>query len=600
MQNALQLLEKYVEWIALGIGLLVLGLLASTYLTGKPVTVNMNGKDYGPGELDKQINQEMAVVRRQMDPKSGAKLPATKMDPASELSRNVQYPTPQSMAIVWADLIKPEKIEITTPVEVKAKPVVLTKTTAAQPVASSSGRSVISYEKPQPANVNPNAIAAAPQVQLQQMDVDWISWAWTIPVAKLAEVFKAAMPAPPAGAGAAAPALPGNLPAAAQAMPDLQTQVIAVYLYRQEKLPNGQWPAESEQTAIPTPPWILVVPPPAAGPSNFAVQNDFVMNWLPQNVAQISQAPFASVVAGEAWYVPGQPKPAQVMPAVDPAGAPLPPGVIPARPIPPEGVAVPEGPGIPPVPRLQPAPPPATPPFGPGAVAPRPVPGVLPEGAVQPEIGGPFAPGAANIAGVFAPAQMQQDIPLVTHDITCKESRTYRYRLRYALLNPLWNSPLAPDEKTKFEVSLFSHYSDWSPEVKIASRTIFYVKGLNQQRGGNGIDAVIIDIFEWKDGFWRVRSVPLRPGDGIEGTKWAVADLRGTARNGHVLLSDPEGKMHRRDPATEALDPDYQQLKLQAGAAAAAPLAPVGAAAPFTPTGVTGPAIGGTRVPVTP
>ena len=50
MNKVLPILEKYVQWIALGIGVLFLLLMAYSYLAQSPVMVPVGTKEVTPGE----------------------------------------------------------------------------------------------------------------------------------------------------------------------------------------------------------------------------------------------------------------------------------------------------------------------------------------------------------------------------------------------------------------------------------------------------------------------------------------------------------------------------------------------------------------------
>ena len=55
MEKVLKFLEKYVQWIALGLGGLFLLAMVYNYVLQDPVTVTLGGKDVLPGEIDKEI-----------------------------------------------------------------------------------------------------------------------------------------------------------------------------------------------------------------------------------------------------------------------------------------------------------------------------------------------------------------------------------------------------------------------------------------------------------------------------------------------------------------------------------------------------------------
>src|ERR1700728_4843656 len=55
MQKFLNIAEQYVEWLALGIGVLYLGLMGWSYVYQSNINVTLGGKVVEPGEIDKVI-----------------------------------------------------------------------------------------------------------------------------------------------------------------------------------------------------------------------------------------------------------------------------------------------------------------------------------------------------------------------------------------------------------------------------------------------------------------------------------------------------------------------------------------------------------------
>src|SRR3954465_2001332 len=67
MKKVVDFLEKYVEWVAVGLGVLFVAAMAWLYLVSSPVTVTVAGRQLGPGDIDKYIAESpIATLESQM------------------------------------------------------------------------------------------------------------------------------------------------------------------------------------------------------------------------------------------------------------------------------------------------------------------------------------------------------------------------------------------------------------------------------------------------------------------------------------------------------------------------------------------------------
>jgi hypothetical protein len=176
--------------------------------------------------------------------------------------------------------------------------------------------------------------------------------------------------------------------------------------------------------------------------------------------------------------------------------------------------------------------------------------------------------------GPFDPAQMG-DVLVWAHDDTVQPNHTYRYKMRYRILNPLYRSVnVAKDPKAASTFSIQSDWSDWSAQVSIPSTTIFFADG------GIFNNTARFLVYKWEGGAWHAKTFQVAPGDIIGAkdgdidyaTGWTLVDVsEPNAQNQFALVTDGSG-LQRRDPRQERQDPMYTKLKdLAEGARPAVP-----------------------------
>jgi hypothetical protein len=180
----------------------------------------------------------------------------------------------------------------------------------------------------------------------------------------------------------------------------------------------------------------------------------------------------------------------------------------------------------------------------------------VPPRPVRPGANGMRQPGAQMQAGRFdAGIEGLPDIDIIAHDDTIEAGKTYRYKMRYRLLNPVFKAVrIAPPELTK-EFAIVSPWTAWSQPVTMRSKVEFFLAHL----GGDKAD---FDVFEWINGKMVKSTIAASAGDAIGKTGWSVVDVRGSGRKGYLLLVDDTGIVHRREPEDPS-NPSLRYLDLQ-------------------------------------
>jgi hypothetical protein len=403
-----------------------------------------------------------------------------------------------------------------------------------------------------------------------------------------------------------------------------QTRFLRVEMERQEQLPNGTW---GTPTAVPALKIYKLDPmPPADGTEEQRLQ---YLEWAAKNEATIATPAFYEWAnKGKPWHPPGAIDPASVPAGLAPGLTP-PEGAIP--PVPFDPANPPKRPLTPDEKKMvkeyqkmlqdqkkmerdQRNPP--KPPRGGGGVR-GPRPGVGPDGAtasagglyfqdegsapvilaqfippsrgpgapeiapyrpttpyqptyqpsVQPDYQPTFQPNSAG--GGFDVATLQQPPTFWAHDENVLPGKTYRYRLRYSLLNPVHQvQAVVANPKLADTLYLTSPWGEWTEPVTVSERIKFWLAGLPNSKEAK------FEVFTWKEGAWKSHEEKAAPGDMINGTSWMLVDLRANSKGGgfHVILVNAQtGTTERREPQRDQEDPSRLELQEEsAGAPAAA------------------------------
>jgi hypothetical protein len=192
---------------------------------------------------------------------------------------------------------------------------------------------------------------------------------------------------------------------------------------------------------------------------------------------------------------------------------------------------------------------------------------------------GAAGPGPAA-RGVFNAVQHQGAIRGWAWDVNANPGETYRYRVTYALRNPMFGTKgIAAADKPELQstLSLFSlaEQTTWSPPITVEPLTYFFMTGASSAQAK-------FTVFRWQNGKWQSQDFDALAGDpigvtdpeGIDfGTGRTLVDVRidpGTNET-YALLVDSEGRFTRRSVKDTAL-PKLKELEdeVKAGAGVAA------------------------------
>jgi hypothetical protein len=178
------------------------------------------------------------------------------------------------------------------------------------------------------------------------------------------------------------------------------------------------------------------------------------------------------------------------------------------------------------------------------------------------------------------------DVRVWGHDPTVAPGKTYRYRLRVSVLNPLFRrSEVAPEQRQKYMnmLDLDSVYSDWTEPVRVEPARHFFVVGTAEQGG-------LAEVEVWRifNGRWRSRRFQVAPGDpmgervtveldggdramdmrlgsvAVEVLQEQPAPGRLQGTTARLLFEDEEGTLKHRDVARDRAHPKREALQRRA------------------------------------
>ncbi|MDH3584127.1 MAG: hypothetical protein OER86_07920, partial [Phycisphaerae bacterium] len=116
-------------------------------------------------------------------------------------------------------------------------------------------------------------------------------------------------------------------------------------------------------------------------------------------------------------------------------------------------------------------------------------------------------------------------IKMYANDLGAQPGKTYRYRLRVAVINPLYlrliDLPEEQEEKNKDRPLLYSGWSDWSREVTIERLNHFFVRSAQRDHTAD------VEVWRFYHGKWRNQEFKVAAGAPIGGP--AEIQLEGNA-----------------------------------------------------------------------
>lgn len=547
MQKTLDILEKNVQWIVLGLGALFLAWAAYAYVLTPPATVKIDGKLATSDNAALQVEATAKILDRQIKESRAVSFPTP--DLVTDWQHHITNPFAAQVAQASWGSQRDLSGAIATPNQGLQGPHIdqLPIAIAPQLLPPTFGLSTVDPQAPNaPQNAAPAGNGAPqPVAQPQTKDTAWITVAAVLP----AGPFSKAMLAPFKGT-----------PLDPQFSTFYNTTLLQVVLERQQS--NGvdangapTFPANEKGTVTPIGPLVADKPFQQQPPGKAATpdaQYQYI-DWAQQNQALVATPSFYKVEKGDTWQPPQLPTSGTNGPGAAPAG-----------------------PGANPPATTAPGTPPPTTPVG---TTPAPAPQVntsamryidpstaaedsaLPnrrppfggQGRFMPQPQQAMNPGG-GVGGVIDPFNLQSDILIWAIDETATPGLTYRYRISYVIKNPVFaEQNIAPENLTSV-LPIASAPSNWSDPVKVPPMTKFWVAGVQ------GKDQATLDVFQYKDGDWKPTKPKLNPGDEIPGTELTMVDVRSDETHTgerYVLLTSNTGDMIRRDAKQDESDPDH-------------------------------------------
>lgn len=187
--------------------------------------------------------------------------------------------------------------------------------------------------------------------------------------------------------------------------------------------------------------------------------------------------------------------------------------------------------------------------------------------------GGIGLPGRTVQNQTLESAKQQATIPVAFYDDTVQPGKTYRYRMRVKLYNPLFGLELPlKDPKAKNQPYIYSPWVEMpkSQPVEIEPDMYYFLT-----RGGFGgtFDEVSVRIFKWQDGKWNRRDESLAPGAAVGSVRneldgnpvdyrvgQTVVDIVKNGDNTRVVFMDDDGSFVVRDLNTDMASSKRAQL----------------------------------------
>lgn len=607
MPKFIDFLEKNVQWLALGLGGLFLVWMVYLYVLTPPVVVELDGQQAGPVEVaDKtqqvvdQIEKKQRVETKLTDPPDFAAAFTDKITHGVEVA-NLPSSIVPTFPVDTGGPIRKGGTEPETPI--KSLPTLA----AANPTDMSKGYSVASVpdasKKPDPAD--PAAANAMPV--MMDRETNWVTVRAEINWKRNADEFRKHFQ------------VAGIDPQRLRVL--TATMFLDVSLERREKKADGTWtdPAPVPHlTKIDRPPF------PDAKASDQEIQ--IFLSAVGQQSEEVMRPTFYDVTAGDPWYPPGEEGKAKLVggdaaaapfdpsvPGAKPrnademrqlaaykqrqkaagkrtgAGGPYTPGAAAGSSrntystagagatnkygaygrggSVPNGAYNPAGGGA-----ARGSVPNAYPPgYGRGGR------GFRPDGLGEGKFDALLGPTAGNGqnagggmgafgqpvgGGAAAPGQGDEEVSIWAHDETVQPGKTYQYRIRYALLNPVYRQSGAAPAELVHKFALISPWSEWTEPVTIQPKVDFYIASIPTTGGPTQID-----LFTIKPGGVNKTTIRVNPGDAIADTGWTVVDVRKdpVANEPYLLLTHNSGQVVRRDKKTDERNPQYQKYLEQAG-----------------------------------
>jgi hypothetical protein len=103
----------------------------------------------------------------------------------------------------------------------------------------------------------------------------------------------------------------------------------------------------------------------------------------------------------------------------------------------------------------------------------------------------------------------ETDLLIWAHDDTAEPGKSYHYRVRLGVLNPVANTNYLAEDFADFrdKALLWSEFSDVSEAVSIPRRTYFFATSYRED-----VSTMKVEVAKYLKGYWRVEAFDVKPG----------------------------------------------------------------------------------------
>jgi hypothetical protein len=161
----------------------------------------------------------------------------------------------------------------------------------------------------------------------------------------------------------------------------------------------------------------------------------------------------------------------------------------------------------------------------------------------------------------------RDDVPLWTTDIDVQPGATYRYRMRYDILNPFAgkaNRLNATQKPLAEPLVVASPWSDWSEPVEVPDSTYFFVVNANPAQAGTPVARAGIELYRYYDGYWRRSDASVEPGDVVARSLTITRDVVEVDRPTGPRPGGREGEEGGRSTVTTTEQAVTERIVLEA------------------------------------
>lgn len=161
----------------------------------------------------------------------------------------------------------------------------------------------------------------------------------------------------------------------------------------------------------------------------------------------------------------------------------------------------------------------------------------------------------------------RDDVPMWTTDIDVEPGATYRYRMRYDILNPFAgkaNRLNATQKPLAEPLVVASPWSDWSEPVEVPDSTYFFVVNANPAQAGTPVARAGIELYRYYDGYWRRSDASVEPGDLVARSLTITRDVVEVDRPGGPRPGGREGEEGGRSTITKTEQAITERIVLEA------------------------------------